>query len=270
MKVPYQSILTLALLLSFLPINEGLAGTLTLKDCGVVIGHEMGGWDFFSPIRNPKQVDQVLKTELKFVKVSLRKLKDGIWVVNHDPDITVDDGEGNGKKVILNQLTWQELQQLHLPVYRLEDYIQKDQGRLCWMFTPKVPPDENLVKLLMNLGIQHRSVFTTSGLSDVQFLASFPEEYGLNYAGRVSDKDNQLEAYKPFLTRLWAMEIDPTPKTKEMILAVHHLGLKAYVDSMRYSKTYELFGSSCHKVFRMGADITQTNRPLDCLKKMGL
>lgn len=248
---------------------------LTLHDCGVVVGHEMGLWEFFSAIPGPKQVDRVLKTNLKFVKISLRKLKDGIWVVNHDADITIYPSKDERKKVILDQLTWSDVQQLksnaeaNIPIYRLEDYIARDQGRLCWMFSPKVQPDENLVKLLMKLEIEHRSVLLTGGLSDVEFYSSFPEDYGLNFAGRVGDKEEELEGYKPYLSRLWAMEINPTPKAKEMIVATHQLGLKAYLDSMRYSKTYEFFGSSCREVFKMGADITQTNRPLACIKKMG-
>lgn len=257
-------------------INDLAAGTVSLNDCGVVIGHEMGGWEFFSLRRKPKQVDRVLKTDLKFVKISIRKLKDGTWVVNHDPDVTIYPVPGEAQKVFLDQLTWPEVEKLKslpqskIPIYRLEEFIQRDQGRLCWMLTPKVSPDKNLVNLLMNQGIQNRAVLTTGGLAEVEFLASFPEEFGLNFTGRVSDNKEQLEGYKPYFSRLWAMELDPTPRAKEMIEAIHKLGLKAYLDSMRYSKSYELFGTSCHKVFDMGADITQSNRPLACIKKMSL
>lgn len=252
------------------------AADLTLQDCGVVVGHEMGLWEFFSPIPNPQQVDRVLKTNLVFVKISLRKLKDGTWVVHHDPDLTIYPTAGESKKISLDQLTWEDVQRLKavpqskIPIYRLEEYIERDQGRLCWMFSPKVTPDENLVKLIMKLGIEHRSVLLTGGLADVQFYSSFPINFGLNFAGRVGDKEEELEGYKPYLSRLWAMEVNPTPRAKEMIWATHQLGLKAYLDSMRYSKSYELFGSSCHKVFAMGADITQSNRPLACIKEMGL
>lgn len=251
------------------------ADELTLNDCGVIIGHEMGGWEFFSPIPNPKQVDRVLATDLKFVKISLRKLKDGTWVVHHGPKATVYSTPVTNKKIALDQITWEEVKKLNanplakIPIYRLEEYIQRDQGRLCWMLTPKVSPDENLVKLILKLGIQHRSIFTTYGVSEVAFLASFPEEYGLNFAGRVGANEAALEAYGPYLSRLWAMELDPTPNAPAIINAIHKLGLRAYLDSMRYSKTYEFLGSACHKVFAMGADITQTNRAQACIKKMG-
>ena len=251
------------------------ANELTLNNCGTIVGHEMGGWEFFAPIPSPNQVKRVLRSNLKFVKISLRKLKDGTWVVHHDDDIAIYSSPLTNKKVLLSQLTWLDVQRLKrnplatVPIYRLEEYIQIDQKRLCWMLTPKNPPDDNLVKLILKLDIQDRSVFTTGGVTEVAFLASYPEEFGLNFAGRVGATEDALETYRPYLHRLWAMEVDPTPRSKEMIDAVHNLGLRAYLDSMRFSKSYELFGSSCHKVFAMGADITQTNRALACIKKMG-
>lgn len=251
------------------------ATDITLKDCGVVVGHEMGLWEFFSFPPGPDQVDRVLKTDLKFVKISLRKLKDGTWVVNHDADLTIHPYPVPSKKILLDQLNWDDVKKLkanpysRIPIYRLEDYIQRDQGHLCWMFSPKVNPDENLIKLIMKLKIQHRSVLLSGGFSDVKFYASFPEEFGLNFAGRVGDSEKELDDFRPYFSRLWAMEINPTPRAKEMIAAAQREGLKAYLDSMRYSLSYELFGTSCQKVFDMGADITQTNRPLACIKKMG-
>jgi glycerophosphoryl diester phosphodiesterase len=251
------------------------AKALTLRDCGAVVGHEMGLWEFFTPTPNPHQVERALKSDLNFFKVSLRKLKDGVWVVHHDPSIAIYPTLTTSKRVILDQLTWKDVEELkadpiaRIPIYRLEEYLEKDQGRLCWMFTPKVSPDNNLVQILLKYNIAHRSILTTGGLTDVKFLASYPEELGLNFAGRVGSSENELEAFGPYLRRLWAMEIDPTPRTKPMIDAVHNLGLRAYVDSMRFSKSYEFLGSACNKVFAMGADITQTNRPGDCKKKMG-
>jgi glycerophosphoryl diester phosphodiesterase len=255
--------------------NTANAEELTLRDCGAVIGHEMGLWEFFTPTPNPHQVERALKSDLKFFKVSLRKLKDGVWVVHHDLSIAIYPTLTTNKSVNLDQITWKDVEELkadpiaRIPIYRLEEYLEKDQGRLCWMFTPKVSPDNNLVQILLKYNIAHRSILTTNGVSEVKFLASYPEKYGLNFAGRVGSSENELEAFGPYLRRLWAMEIDPTPRTKPMIDAVHNLGLRAYVDSMRFSKSYELFGSACEKVFTMGADITQTNRPGDCKKKMG-
>lgn len=273
LKMKILFIATFMFLAFFVHAEEKPA--LTLSDCGVVVGHEMGLWEFFQTIPSPEQVDRVLKSKLKFVKISLRKLKDGVWVVHHDADITIYPSKNEKEKVLLDQLTWDDVEHLksnpeaNIPIYRLEEYIQRDQGRLCWMFSPKVQPDENLVRLVMKLKIEHRAVLLTGGLSDVGFYSSFPEEYGLHFAGRIGDRAEDLDGYKPYLSRLWAMEIDPTPKAKDMIEATHKLGLKAYLDSMRYSKTYEVFGTSCKEVFSMGADITQTNRPLACIKKMG-
>lgn len=252
------------------------AAEITLNDCGAVIGHEMGLWEFFSYPPNPEQVDRVLKSDLKFVKISLRKLKDGVWVVNHDADVTISRTGEKKEKILLNQLTWKDVENLKsnpyskIPIYRLEEYIQRDQKQLCWMLSPKDATDKNLVDLIVSLNLQHRSVLLTYGLTDAIFYSSFPKDLGLNFAGRVVSSEDQLEGYSPYLSRLWAMELDPTPRAKEMIIAIHKLGLRAYLDSMRYSKTYEIFGSACSKVFAMGADITQTNRPLACIKKMGL
>lgn len=265
---------TIVLSTAIILAGQTYSNELTLNDCGVVIGHEMGLWEFFDPIPNPRQVDRVLRSNLNFFKISLRKLKDGIWVVHHDADVTIYPTPFTNKKVMLDQLTWNDVQALkadplsRIPIYRLEEYLEKDKGKLCWMLTPKVLPDDNLVQLILKYKIEHRSILT-GGITEVQFLATYPEELGLNFSGRVHTTEAELDAFVPYLNRLWAMEIDPTPNTKPIIDAVHKLGLKAYVDSMRYSKSYELLGTACEKVFKMGADITQSNRPGACKRKMG-
>jgi hypothetical protein len=109
----------------------------------------------------------------------------------------------------------------------LEEYLEKDQGRLCGMFTPKVSPDNNLVQMILKYNLTHRSVLTTGSVNEVGFLASYPENIGLNFSGRVGASENELEACSPYLHHLWAMELDPTPSTKLMIDAVHKLGLRA-------------------------------------------
>jgi hypothetical protein len=249
---------------------EGRA--LTLADCGTIVGHEMGLWEFFSTYPSPRQVDRVLKSKLKFVKISLRQLKDGEWVVSHDPTVSIYPGlDGQAVKVTLQDISWQDVENWRaipgafIPIYRLRDYIARDQGRLCWMFSPKVNPDPQLVNEILELGIQDRAVLLTGGLSDVQFYSSFPREYNLHFAGRVGDQEQDLAAYQPYVDRLWAMEIDPTKNAPRMIELTHQMNLPAYVDSMRYSWNYELLGTACKKVFKMGAQITQTNRPLQCM-----
>lgn len=265
--------LFLCIFFSSIATHADTAAELTLKDCGAVIGHEMGLWEFFSYPPGPHQVDRVVKSKLNFVKISLQKLKDGVWVVNHDPEVTIYPESANSVRIRLDQITSTEVENLKkisdakIPIYRLDEYLQRDEGKLCWMLTTKVQPDQSLVKLILDLGIQERIVFLTKDLSDVKFYSSFPEENRLHFAGRVGNDPAELQVYSPYIERLWAMEIDPTPNAKNMIDAVHQLGLKAYLDSMRFSKTYEFFGTACKKVFQMGADYTQTNRPLECIKE---
>ena len=251
------------------------ADSVTLKDCGRVVGHEMGLWEFFSPTPGPHQVDRVLRSKLKFVKISLQKLKDGTWVVNHDPDTTIYPISDEPIRLHLDQITWNDVDAwkasgAYVPIYRLHEYIDRDHGKLCWMFSPKEAPNDALVDEIVSLGIQNRSVILTGGFSDVNLLLHYPEDYHLNFAGRVGSDERELIPYQPILNRLWAMEVDPTKQSAEMIQAVKSLGIPAYIDSMRFSWNYELFGTACKKVFRMGADYTQTNRPLQCKRKMGL
>ncbi|RPJ74896.1 MAG: hypothetical protein EHM20_09840, partial [Alphaproteobacteria bacterium] len=76
MKKTFSLKTVLIIAMALASYNLSAAG-LALSDCGVVVGHEMGLWEFLSIPPNPRQVERVLKSELKFVKISLRKLKDG-------------------------------------------------------------------------------------------------------------------------------------------------------------------------------------------------
>ncbi len=256
-------------------LHQHFAQALDLSNCGRVIGHEMGLWEFFASPPGPEQVDRVLKSELKFVKISLRKLKDGIWVVNHDDAKTIYPSPGESKIVHLSQLTWTEVQEMKklpgavIPIYPLQDYINRDHGGLCWMFSPKVPIDANLISEILRLQISQRSVLLTTSLSEVEFLTSLPVEDNLHFTGRVGSHVQELDAFKAYLGKLWAIEIDPTQQAAALTSVAHTLGFKAYTDSMRYSWNYEFIHTACSKVFAMGSDYSQTNRPLQCLHEMG-
>ena len=250
------------------------SGGITLPECGRVVGHEMDLWEFTSANPSPRQVDEVLKSPLKFVKISLQHMKDGNWAVDHSDQtgMTTPSGEiilVNYANMTLDDFQRYKAKGYSFDLYLLADYIKRDHDRLCWMLSPKESPDDSLVQKLIELNAQDRTVILTYGLPDVKFLATYPLSDKLHYAGRVSTSLADLDAYKPYLSNLWAMEIDPTSSTQNMIVAAHNLGLKAYVDSMTYSKTYEIFGTACKKVFDMGVDYTQTNRALQCIREMG-
>ena len=246
-----------------------------LSQCGPVIGHEMGMWEFFSVIPSPKQVDRVLRTDLKFVKVSLQKLKDESWVVSHNPSQIVLDGARKPHRIEFSKTTWEEIQKLRgephskVPIFRLTEYIARDQGRLCWMLSPKQPINKSLIAELTEAKILQRTVLLTSHISEVQWLQSFSADQVPSYTGRVNSSA-ALNTLVGLHAPLWAIEIDKNDETPAVIQAVHDANYKAYVDSMRYSKTYEFFGTACKKVFALGADYTQTNRPLQCMRKMGV
>jgi len=256
---------------------QAATAAVTLEQCGKVIGHEMGLWEFFALNPGPEQVTRVLKSPLNFIKISLQQLKDGSWVVYHDDSIYIYDDQNNAINIQFNQVTWAEIEDYKsrpgyfVPIYRLKDYVDRDpQGKLCWMFSPKESPDVNFVNDLIELGISDRSVILTYGLSDVINLSAYPESDHLHFAGRVSTDEKALAAYAPYLNRLWAMEIDPTSDTQNMVNLTHQMGIKAYVDSMRYSWNYELFGTACKTVFDMGVDYSQSNRPLQCIDEYRL
>jgi hypothetical protein len=254
-------------------IQSASGSDIRLEECGKVIGHEMGMWEFLSVEPSPKQVDRVLRSQLKFVKVSLQKLKDGVWVVDHNPTHKIIL-KHKLKQVRYTDLTWADIERFKatpgsfVPLYRLSDYIERDEGQLCWMFSPKVQIDESLIDEMKTLGIVDRSVILTGGLTDVQWLAELPKADDIHFAGRINDP-SQIESYAPYLSRLWAMEIDGNKSMQTSIDLVHQAGVLAYVDSMGHSWNYEFLRTACRKVFNMNADFTQTNRPLQCMDLMG-
>ncbi len=248
----------------------GRSAGLTLADCGRVVGHEMGLLEFSPLSPSPRQVDKVLASPLKFVKISLRRTKDGVWVVGHDPG-TMITVENRPVFVNLADVTWDQIREYrddpgnNVSIFRLSEYLSRDKGRLCWMFSPKVPEDSALISELRKYNAIGRSVILSG---DTQWLARAHETDGVNYAGRV----NSMPALKALLSQrlpMWAIEIDKEADTPEMIRAVKAAGYKAYADSMDYGWPAELFGTACRKVFDMGVDYTQSNRPLACMREMG-
>ena len=249
--------------------------SVQLKDCGRVIGHEMGLWEFLDINPNPSQVDRVLKKRGEFYKVSLQQMKDGTWIVNHDPDRMARLGNGDVVDIVFKNTTWSDIERMQqdpmawIPVYRLSDYVERDQGRLCWMFDMKDPVDQTLLDDLQKLGIQERTVIETNSMEEVQFLSAQSPEAGFHFSARIYSSAPMINELMPYRNQIWALEIDKSGSTSDLIKAAKQAGFSTYLDSMRYSWNYEFFGTACRTPFSLGADYTQTNRPLQCLHQMG-
>ena len=248
---------------------------ITLDQCGNIIGHEMGLWEFLAIPPNPSQVDSVLETPLRFVKVSLHKLKDNTWVVNHGADAWVYVPPFDVKVMKLADLTWKDVEKMKsktasiVPIYRLRDYTERDQGQLCWLLNTKVPLDDSLVREIKDLGTENRTVIQTSSLTEVIYLQSLPAEMGIHFTGEARTPAN-LDKLFSASDRYWAICVEQSERTKPVIDVVHQHHFRALVNAMKYNATYEFFSSACKKVFDLGADLTQTNRPLQCMRVMGI
>lgn len=258
------------LILGFNFLSLSHAEDIRLEQCGRVVGHEMNLWENFQLRPSPNQVYKALESGHKFYKVSLRKTKDNVWIVNHDADVLIKLQGELPKTVMIKDLTWPQILEWrhnlnnYAPIYRLSEYIKWDRGQLCWMLGVKDSADESFLKEVRNLNLENRTVVLTTSRPEYDLMMAHAQSAGLKWTIRVSDDGNYLRSLKPYYDNIWAVEIDPTDNIQFMIRLTKFYGLKAYVDSMRFSIDYELISSACEKVFNMGADYTQTNRAIEC------
>lgn len=276
-----RSLAVFTTLITILPFTAAAESqTQELSKCKPVIAHEMGIWEFSPLSRGPHQVSLVAGSKVDFVKVSLRRLKDGIWVVAHDEGQVIKEAGRDARYLVYSKTTWDQIAALKkpgnnmVPIWTIRDYVERDPGKLCWMFSPKDTPDDSLLSQLLVLGLENRTVLLSRDNSDTEFYADRQlPEMGLAFAPRVGSPeglDYTLKRIHDGQWKVWAIEVDPNGHAQANINGVKAAGFKAYLDSMRYSSSYELGGTACMTPFGMGADYTQTNRPIECLKKLGM
>ena len=78
----------------------------------------------------------------------------------------------------------------------------------------------------------------------------------LHFAGRVRDNPADIAAYAPYVSNLWAIEIDPTSHTPSMVQLVQKQGFKSLCGFHDLRQRLRAIRNSVQKSFCHGRGIT--------------
>tara|TARA_B100001996_G_scaffold350069_1_gene309199 strand:- start:42 stop:1100 length:1059 start_codon:yes stop_codon:yes gene_type:complete len=214
--------------------------TYELKNSGRIIAHENGYFNF-DPMTLchgintcPAQLSAMegyndtmpLQKQIHFVKLSLRSLSDGTWVISHDSSQPVRiplrdvskfrDVSGvncliyqkstpfvpvRGFRVCNVELskitsrTFVQLQKYHLDVYRLDAYIRQDSNKqFSYMLYFKVAPNTNIIHSINKLRLNNRVVLEVGNNDQSAWIHNYQMSAGYKggpvyYTGRVRNMD---------------------------------------------------------------------------------
>lgn len=278
---------------------------IPLAQCGRIIAHEMGATDkgvFDGHVFNfrafevckptnsafntcPAQVaaisnyNSIVKNDkektIRFLKMSVRTLSDHTWVVAHN-----DRQRSNDTFFLLSKINSKKLNEYRkkdptLDVFRIEDYVAMDKNKeFCFMINTKTTPNENLIDNINKLNIAQRTLIESGSQNDANWLnAKQKSVYFTTRVNSQSSLDNALKDIKSKgYRKLYSIEVDPNPKnideTKSLVQQIHKQGFTAEVDSMPYDPLREFIVTACRVPLEtIGADITMTSRPVECIEK---
>ncbi|QGO89972.1 hypothetical protein Psal110_00523 [Piscirickettsia salmonis] len=312
-----KNILSGMLVATALTATYSIASVENLSQCGKVIAHE-NGWVNFDPAEIchglntcPEQLakmtdynsTQPASKQLHFVKMSLRRLSDGSWVISHNESqpILVKNTDVNKvrgmtgvhcapsvkgynlclvKLAALSSSNFSTLQTSYgLDVYRLSDYTNEDKANnFCYMLYFKVDPNQNILNDLYNLGINKRVLLESrDNQNDATWIQNNQQvDKPIYYTGRVfqqSDID-YLQDNKATFPNMWAVEISygnwkNLQTIRSYVQQVNKMGFKTELDSMDYASGDEVKRSYCDVPLKgLGASVTMTSNPLNCLTKV--
>ncbi|MBY0414335.1 MAG: glycerophosphodiester phosphodiesterase family protein [Bdellovibrionales bacterium] len=243
---------------------------LALKDrlSGFKVGAHQGGLFYKTFPNTMKAFEASLDDGADIVEMDLHITKDNVVVVYHDDELK---RWTNCKGLVIDK-TFEELQKCKFTLYRsskiptFEEVLQWAQGRIIVDAEFK---DARAINGALDLVNKYRAhswtYFQTQDNKDKYIEAhTYDPKVALLYA--VHSEDDLKWALEQ-TDELLIVEIDGKMRNPSVIDRIHQSGKLVTEDSWHFSKTQELFRSSCKKGFENKIDILVTNRPDGCVKE---
>ncbi len=262
--------ITLAIVTSSFAEENSALSLLKDRLNGPVVGAHQGG--LFKLIKHwPNTMpafESALDSGATVIEMDLHLSKDGVVVIYHDPDLKI----WTECKGAVHDRTLEELKACRFRFSRkaqiptFEEVLSWSQGRIVINAEFK---DFEAIKPAISLIQKHDAYswvyFHTQGNREkYQIAHDFDPKVALTYAVHNAD-DLKWVLEQP--KELLVVEVVPETRTESVISQIHAHGKLVTEDAWHFSKTHELFSSSCKKVFENKIDIAVSNRPKGCLKE---
>lgn len=159
-------------------------------------------------------------------------------------------------------------------VYRLDDFATHNLARLfVYMLHLESAPNRKLIRDIDDLQLDGRMVIRTRDSRDADWIdAHQGSEGAVSFTARVStpaELDSLLSTAPRYGSKLWAIEIDKSADTADMVRTVNNTRYISLVDSTPYDREREASASACAETLvAVQSNVTTTRRPLDCMSRM--
>jgi len=159
-------------------------------------------------------------------------------------------------------------------VHRLKDFATKTLAHnFNYMLRLETDPNEQLVDEIDGLALNRRAVLKSRSMKDAAWAHDHQgHEPGIFFTGHVgtpTELDQLLKMAPAYGDKLWAIQVDKSDNTAQMVKRINATQYISYVDSTPYDPQQEMSTSACAKTLvDLDSNVTTTLRPLDCLSKM--
>jgi hypothetical protein len=159
-------------------------------------------------------------------------------------------------------------------VHRLKEFATKTLAHnFNYMLRLETDPNPSLVDDIDALGLNHQAVLASRTMNDAAWAHRHQgHTAGIRFTARVgspAELDELLKSASSYGDKLWAIQVDKTDRTAEMVKTINETRFISYVDATPYDPQQETSSSACATTLgELNSDITTTLRPLDCLSRM--
>lgn len=159
-------------------------------------------------------------------------------------------------------------------VHRLKDFATKTLAHnFNYMLRLESDPNSKLVDDIDALGLNTQAVLASRTTSDTVWAHEHQGHgAGIHFTARVRspvELDDLLTLAPSYGDKLWAIQVDKSDRTAEMVKAINATQYLSYVDATPYDSQHETSTSACPTTLvALNSNVTTTLRPLDCLSKM--
>jgi len=159
-------------------------------------------------------------------------------------------------------------------VHRLKEFATKTLAHnFNYMLRLETDPNPSLVDDIDALGLNHQAVLGSRTMNDAAWAHRHQgHTAGIRFTARVGSPAELGELLKSAPTygdKLWAIQVDKTDRTAEMVKTINATRYISYVDATPYDPQQETSSSACATTLvTLNSNVTTTLRPLDCLSRM--
>lgn len=159
-------------------------------------------------------------------------------------------------------------------VHRLKEFATKTLAHnFNYMLRLETDPSPALVDDIDALGLNHQAVLASRTMNDASWAHRHQgHTAGIRFTARVgspTELDELLKIAPSYGDKLWAIQVDKTDRTAEMVKTINATRYISYVDATPYDPQQETSSSACATTLvTLNSNVTTTLRPLDCLSRM--